>query len=129
MRPFARFERRSTTGRPRGALLVALLERLFAGVIVIGLLLWGASILATPTLPSEREGAPETPARILPGSGSEPSTPASASRPPAEEAWEEREDDEDDEDDDEDERDEDDDGEKRAKGKGRGKGRGKGASG
>lgn len=37
------------------------LERLLAGVIVIGLLLWGASVLATPdaATPEPREDAPE----------------------------------------------------------------------
>ncbi len=44
-----------------------MLERLVAGVVVIGLLLWGASILATP---SDTEDAPvsDPSARILPGS-------------------------------------------------------------
>src|SRR5688572_5283019 len=50
------FARRSTRGTSRPRARCRVLERFVAAVVVIGLLLWGASMLATPD--EERDVAP-----------------------------------------------------------------------
>ena len=72
-----------------------MLERLVAALVVIGALLWGASLLATPDeLAHEdaRGDVPRTPARVL------PDPVDAAPLPPREDNGDDDEDDEDDED-------------------------------
>ena len=52
------FEARSTTTRARQGSVPRVLERLVAAIVLVGLLLWGASLVATPDREADESVAP-----------------------------------------------------------------------
>lgn len=99
-----RIDRCSTSGRGHPSHGVSVLERLVAGLILIGALLWGASILGTPNAPDLAPEESRLPDGDAPFSAPAEAPPGPAIVPPARGAEGDDEEDDDREEDDEEER-------------------------